>query len=693
MAETLTPSRVIAESGLDGEQTGFPEGVDSFSHPLYVRSTQLRWMENASVEGAFPQVRPGYKTQLELKTTDGSDFALWWLAAGQPLIHPQMMEEFIPSGGLPQLVFAVSGSVWWATISYDGTLESPKQITTLFFSANADQLTGTRCTQTATIVSGSYANNIIPRNLIVIQDGVNKAGIWDGLLGQTMNPVKKITTDDLGNTFYTNGYNETRIGLWCAWSGNRLWVFSGRLGFASDLGDPTHFTEELTLNSGQVFVFPETVTGAIDRGTSGTTRSQVVVTTSKTVWTLWSGIQARLPSATAAGWAYTPDFMVKIFGGVGCVAGKSLVLHRGLLYWKSLEGLVLFDSTGTVNSTQNLPIIDQEMAYSKRRTVPALHTNGDLTCAGVRGSVVMWSVPVGATTNGRCYNAHTQVLDRQTTVVRSVGLDGPFSYGTTGWQGIWTGIRPVAWASSVTGSSDHTYALSMDTDGVVRIWEAFQGNRADNGHPIPWLVETRLHRMAPQSIFDYCNFRHFRVLIDQIKGNLTFSGSWRGMRSRYHEILNIPITATPGSVLVPGLAKSTPFTNDTVSANYTLQNRTVISPDVRNQDGLCQATNVESQYQDGKDHAFSLLFKLTGRGAISAYRIAADQVPDQTEGQATNNTGVVETGYNIVSPSQCPEHIDGTTPTYVLADTPSSQSFSPYQPDSVELDPYSSPVT
>ncbi len=199
--------------------------------------------------------------------------------------------------------------------------------------------------------------------------------------------------------------------------------------------------------------------------------------------------------------------------------------------------------------------------------------------------------------------------------------------------------------------------------------------------------------MAP-SVFDYSNFRSFRVILDQIKGNLRFSGSWRGMRSHYHEIMDIPITSTPGSVLAP-FPEFSPVVNATEHSNFGLQSRTVISPDVRGPGGDCQAVGVESQFEDARDHAFSLLFKLTGRGALSAYRIAADQVPDNTEGEGNllKSTGVNETGFNIVSPSDCPRHIDGVTPVYVFADSPASETFAPYQPDSVELAPYSAPVT
>lgn len=669
----------MIEGGLDGGRfAGFPEGVDSFVHPLSVRQTQIRWMENGVTQGAFLQTRPGYKTQLTFDVSIvGSAANTWWVAAGNPIIHPQMMVDFTPSNGSPQKIFAVSGSVWFCTINPDGSLGVPQRIPDFSFDQNADQLTGTLCTQTNTINSGLFVNNIVPRNLLVIQDGINRAGVWDGLSGRHLNPQKKISTDAGGNTLYDSGYNETRIGLWCSWSGDRLFVFNGRLGFASDLGDPLHFTEELTLSSFQVMVFPDDVTGAIDRGTSGNNQSAVVVCTRTTTWTLYSGIRNRIPSAFGAGWANTPGFMTKIFGGVGCVAGKSMIIHRGLLYWKSLDGIAVFDSVNTVNSTQNLPIIDKEMAYSKRLVCPPNNPAGDLSCAGKHSSYVFWSVPVGPVNHGRCYCRHTQVLDRQTT-----------SAETTGWQGIWTGIRPVEW-SAIQVAAQHTYALSLDMDGVVRIWEAFQANRADNGRPIKWLVETRLDRVQ-NSVFEYANFRHFRLLVDQVMGNFAIKGYWRGMRGSYHKLLDNYITATPGSVLtpIPGFSE---VVNATPHYAFLMQTRTVISEDLRGVNDECSSAGVESQYEDGTDHAFSLLLKLEGRGAIVAYRIAVDSRPDNTEGQAVLNTGVDEQGFNIVSATDCPQHIPGGFTEYQLYDQPVQLALCPYQPVYDDSSNYQSP--
>ncbi len=697
--KTDFPGRVVLPGmNYAGKEIGLPTGVDSFSHPLAVSELQCRWLENAVTQGTFIQTRPGYQTVLSFDPDADYTPASWHPEPlvpplpqyVGPIIHPQMCVSFIPSSGKRQLVFAVSGSVFYSYVNPDGTLQTPVLIPGLQFNQNADQLVGCKCTQSATIVGGQYANNIAPRDLLVIQDGVNRAGIWDGLVGVHMNPQKRITVTPSGDTLYPETWNQTRIGLWMAWSGNRLFVFDGRNGYASDLNDPTHFTEELKLNSVPFFTFPGDVTGAVDRGTSGTNRSQVVVFTAATTWTLWSGIQARIPSTNppAQGWAYTPDFQAKIFGEVGCVAGKSVTIHRGLLYWKSEGGIVMFDGTGTVNSSQNLPPIDSEMAYSKMRVAPS-GVGADLTCAGRFNSYVWWSVPVGQVIHGRRYNSHTQVLDRQTMTVRSTGTAGAFQAGTTGWQGVWTGIKPVEWANATTGGQERTYALSLDSDGVVRIWQAMQANRADNGRRIPWLVETRVHPVQP-SIFEYATIRHFRLLLDQILGNLDVVGMWRGLKGTYHELLTTTITATPGSLFVP-LPEFTPITDSTPHQSFSLQGRTVISRSLL-EDVSCTSQGVESARSDSMDHAFSLALRFTGRGALSAYLIAADSQPENSEGTAEKPSGVDEQGFNIVPQGGCPSHVDGTTPDYVAAEQPPQLVVCPFLPSAELSVEYAAPI-
>lgn len=688
--KTNPPGRVNLEGGIyAGKGIGWPIGVDSFSHPLYINELSLRWIENGVTQGAFVQTRPGYNTVLTYDTTIEGPAREWWLGTGEAIVHPQMCVRFRPSNGQEQLVFAITGSVFYSIVSHDGALSDPIRINGLQFNRLADQLVGCRCTQSATIIAGKYANNIEPRNLLVIQDGGNRAGIWDGLVGIHMNPTKRIEIDSEGGTLYPEAFNQTRIGLWMAWSGNRLWIANGRNVYASDLNDPTHYTEELQLQSVPVFTFEEDVTGMVDRGTSGTTRSQVVVFTPETTETLWSGIQNRIPSELGQGWIFTPDFRAKIFDAVGCVAGKSIIVHRGLLYWKSKAGTVLFDGTSTVNSSQNLPPIDQEMAYSKLRVAPSPE-GMDLTCAGKLNNYVWWSAPVGGVTNGRRYCSHTQVLDRQTTTVRSTGTGGAFNAGTTGWQGVWTGIKPVEWANVTSGGIERTYAISLDSSGVVHIWQAFQANRADNGQRIPWFMETRVHPVQP-SIFEYATIRHFRLLLDQVGGVLDIVGMWRGLKGTYHELLTTRINSTPGSILLP-TPQFYPIVNDTVHQSFALQGRTVISRNYLNPTLPCSAQGVESARADSTDHAFGLAIRFVGRGAVSGYLIAADSQVENTEGTDKLPSGVDEVDFNFVPQGGCPQHIVGDPPEYVAHDEPQQIGVCPYLPSASLSFEYSAPT-
>ncbi len=683
--ESPGPTRIKIPGGnYAGKGVGWPIGVDSYSHPLFVNELQLRWLENAVTQGGFLQTRFGNRTTQTFDTNVGWANE-WWQAAEGPVVHPQMLMEFTPSNNQKQLVFAISGSVFFAVFNPDGTLQPASQIAGIQFNPMADQLVGCRCTQSGDIIAGTKVNNIAPRNLLIIQDGVSRAGIWDGNIGVQANPAKKTQKTSDGSTIYPEAWNQTRIGLWMAWSGNRLWVSNGQNVYASDLFDPTHFTEELSLQSVPAFTFPGEVTGMIDRGTSGTNRSQVVVFTATTTWTLWSGIQSRLPSTNppAPGWAFTADFMTKIFGEVGCTAGKSVTIHRGLLYWKCDDGIVMFDGASTVNSTQNLPPIDSEMAYSKMLISPSAE-GADLTCAGKFNNYVFWSVPVGKVTQGRRYNGQTQVLDRQTTTVRSTGTGGAFSAGTTGWQGVWTGIRPVEWANATVGGKERIYALSLDSAGIVRIWEAFQANRADNGRRIPWLVETRVHPVQP-SIFEYATFRHFRLMVDQVGGKLDVVGKWRGLKGTYHELLTTTVNATIGSN-VSGSGTSATF------QSLGLQGRVLIS---RNQlpNVSCTSQGVESPKSDSMDRAFSLALQFKGRGALSGYLIACDTVPDNTEGTGNSPSGIDEGGFNRVPTNGCPSHADGTTPEYIAEEQPIQMGSCPFIPTETLGFDYSSPTS
>ena len=75
-----------------------------------------------------------------------------------------------------------------------------------------------------------------------------------------------------------------------------------------------------------------------------------------------------------------------------------------------------------------------------------------------------------------------------------MGIYGPFTYGTSAWQGVWTGINPVEWAS-VPGNAIARRARPYRwiRTGPCESGRGFRGSRTDNGAAIPWTVESPQH--------------------------------------------------------------------------------------------------------------------------------------------------------------------------------------------------------
>jgi hypothetical protein len=250
-------------------------------------------------------------------------------------------------------------------------------------------------------------------------------------------------------------------------------------------------------------------------------------------------------------------------------------------------------------------------------------------------------------------------------------------FGQSSWQGVWTGIRPIEWASSHLNGKDRIFCLSLDYDGVLRIWEAFNGNRADNNQPIDWAIETKAHAMT-ENPFSKSIFRHFRLLLSEVYGDLLIKGYWKGLRGPYHQLLDTSVAATPGSVLLNN-PKYFPITTDKPVESFSKQFRDILSEDNRATEE-CTSVNVESPDQDDIDRAFSLLFRFTGIGAIKAYRLAVDFNPDNTEGQVTP----AEQGQHILPEQGCPAFVPGPLADYSLVKRNSKDVLMPVESRYIE---------
>ena len=640
-------------------ETGFSNGCDSFSDPILPRPGFVRWCENAENTGGAFQTRPGFKTALEIAFTDGtSDLWAWYSAAGEPLLVPQGFTFFEPTNDGPYLVFAISGGVFAARLNTDGSVQAPFWLRNIAFSPYAEQVVFCNTIQSQTVVDGIPDTPIAATNILIMQDGGSRACYWDGTTNATLNPQKQAVVDPVsGNTTYPADYNQTRIGLWMAWSGNRLFLSLGNQVFASDLGDPLHFTEELTLTAVPVINYPTAVTGMIDRGTSGNVNSQVIIFTADQTWALWSGVQQRIPDPTNfyPGWIGTPNFQSKIFAGTGCVAGKSVVNHRGLIYWLSAAGLVSFNSINTVTSSQNLPPINYEEAYANS----LVGANQQRAVCGAFDKWLLLCVAAGPTRGGIGANSQMQVLNRQPMPVTPVEVNS--------WQGVWTGVSPVEWASLNVYGVPRAYCLSFDQDGGIRIYQAFQGNRADNGQPVPWMVETPLHAVSG-GWFDRANLLYLRCFMQNIIGNLAMKWLWKSTRGQWHEILTTSVTATPGSLLTPIGQFNPPVGNVApVPTAFVPQSRDISSRNLRGAQIGDGSSLVEARgdQPDQNDRAFAACFQFSGRGSLDAYRLATDDAVEPTEGEVQEP----ETGYHILPGSGDPLLLPvDPVPAYILAD-------------------------
>lgn len=628
-------------SRLQQDFSSWVGGVDSYLSPLIQKQGIVRWAVNAVNKGGLWQTRPGFATRFTWPTPSGA-------------VQLQGCDWFKPTNGNPYLVTAINGVVYAQKVNANGSLGDVFALANVAFSPNAKTVVFCRALQSQTIVNGV----VVPRtarNVLIMQDGGSRACYWDGVTSGSLNPQKSVTVTAGGDTLFDAGYNETRIGLWMAWSGNRLIVSNGPQVFASDINDPLHFTEELNLLSVPVINIEGNVTGLSDRGTSGSANSQCLIMTQDATFAIITGVQQRAQDLTNGipGWIGTPNFLSKIFAGTGCVAGKSIINHRGLIYWLSPGGIVEFDNINSVTSTQNMPAINTQMAYSNVQMSP----DQSGCCAGAFNSYIFWSVSSGATASGTPVNSQTQVLDTQPI---------PETPETVySWQGIWTGVRPVQWVTLEAYGQFRCYCLSLDVDGVPRTYEAFQANRADNGKQIPWLIETPLHLIQGTPLFGRANFLYARAFMENILGNLDMVWLWKGTRGKWHEILTTRVTATPGSILTP-TPHYYPLKFETDTRNFIPQVRDIISRNVRGPQDDCNSSKVEARglAPDESDRAFAMQFQFLGRGCLTGYRLAADNVPQNTEGAVTPP----ETGFHVLpgGGSACPEFIEGEVPDYTM---------------------------
>lgn len=542
-------------------------GSDQFTTAQQLSPGKYVSSENTICRGGIVQTRPGSKSLITLP--DG-------IFQGSTM--------FKPASGITHLVAAVSGSIYVSPYPFTEL----RKLDGIQFNVTSQYVAWAVCLKSTSYdTEGQLYFLDNPYSVLMMQDGVTRAAFWDGSIARHLNPGPSPLVNDDDEPITGEGYDETPVGLWMVWANNRLWVSRGNQIFASDIGNPTKFTESQYLNEGRAFYLPEVCTGI-----AATTDQQgIVCFTEQTGTFLQSSIQNR------ADWLSTPGFQKDILPSIGCVAPRSIVAQYGMLWWYSARGLINQDDALRANITSRLNVQDNPMFATK--------ANMSFNLSGVCGTsyenMLLESVPYGDKLNTR-----TMVLDQAPV--------GDTAQQINAWASSWTGWRPIEWASGVVNGEERIFFGSIDYDGRNRIWEIGTNEKTDNGVAITCNVITREHLFGDREnkILNYVEAE-----MCNMQGDVSMMTCAAGVRGGWQIIGNKEIVSTFGQI----------YENQEYGAGAhelygtSTQTRVVKSMDYVGPN-TCNAVCVESDSSSGLiDKGFSVMFMWSGIAGLSAYRI------------------------------------------------------------------------
>lgn len=646
----LAPTVIKAGLGISGSAF-FTSGMSSSVDPMFIDDRSYRHAQNTIHRGGIVRTRPGYR-QL---------FAL-------PNGKLQGFYYFRPISGDGRYVAIVAGRVYESSLvpNSDNAI-TYTQIPNIQLYQHAKEVYACTAVQASERNSDGTISVISPKRVLFLTDGgYTKTAFWDGATSGHVNPLVTTTpiidagafvvgtqytivstgTTDFtlvgaansvaGTSFIATGAGlgdgtassapvderiGTPVGGPIEFSGDRLWVARNNLVFASDISNPFSFEENEYAAEGGYFQFPEQVVAL--RELPSADNPVLIVFCLNSTWVLRSNIRNR------SAWKTTDQFQRPLLVNVGCASSRSVLQLYGMLWWMSPTGLVNIDAAQAAYVTSKLVPQDTAMAVSKSN----LWTNLSETALGFYENFMVCSVP-----NGDKFNRHTWTLD-QTVLSDSRGSS------MQGWSSVWTGTRPVQWATGLFNGGLRCAHASVDVSGTNRVWESFIPEGLDDGLPILSFVETKAHLDFGEkaSGLNRKRFKFAEVSLEQVRGAVNLKVYWAGTRGRYKLLGEWNFDATEGS--------ADALETSSLYETYNPQQRIVRTPAVQGFEDSpsCTSRGVESNQNDWIDIAFSLLIVWSGVAAIRSYRIFADGEQESSTGDKSFN----ETGDKVLISTSC----------------------------------------
>ena len=611
---------------------GWFAGANSNRLPWLLPDSQFTWGENIATRGGIAQTRPGYKVSLTLP--EGNPQGLCLFTINNPN-YTGTFEQVMLIAAISGVIYAIPYP-WQTPVGLD---YSQYIIPGLNFSPDANQIVFCIAKQSAALESGTIS--IVPtQNVLMIQDGLSQAGYYDGVNSGQLNENSPAL--------------QTPRGLWMAWSGDRLWVARGSTVIAGDIGNPLSFTERLNTGEGLAgdFQYPFDITALAD--SQGQSNQSALI-----IWTNQStnSIQSQITDRST--WSSTPTFQQVIYPSLGCIAGKSITNSNGLLWWYSPNGLVSSDSAARYYLTSQIKYADVKMARCKQ------NLNPDLTqiCGSSFENYLLMSVPFGDT-----LNANTMVMDASE-------LDELEQQAIHSWQVVWTGTRPVEWASGFIQDQFRIFFLSRDyqnpNGSYNHVWEAFTPYRydlyeyTDANNTIqlaPYPIYCSLESKQYGDTMDWKTFQYAEIDLAEVGGTVSFKVGYSGQIGSYNTILQTTLQAQTDETQLTDPTAITLYNH--VGQYFRKQFRRLITtqaPDTFSRLNY----QVESIVNPNIDKAFGLLIQWCGQAAIQCFRIFMNPYAEYGVGQPTqaeDTTNIVlQTGTSFIFDT--PPVIPTTAPT------------------------------
>ncbi len=529
-------------------------GVNSLIFPGDISSTEYAWGENVINRGGVVQTRPGFRLCASIIGNNLQGFA-----------------SFTPLNSTPRLVCAVDGHLYvgrWPATEF-------VKVSNIEFDPHAKLVHICQCTRSTRRNADGSISIVEPYRMLIISDGTSRAWSWDGSTSVKLNP---------GAPAF-----QTPIGTWMIWTASRLWIACGSQVRASDLGDPTSFFDDTVLATRSYFTLPNVISGMIETANE----RGLLVFTENTTTVFKSYILDRLS------WGSTQDFAKLVFPNIGCDAGRTACNQYGMTYWHSTLGMVNLDAAMNTDHTSKLTPVDDLMMRSKRNLAPDMSG----ACAIAFDNILLMSMPSGGK-----LNEQTWALDQSPL--------GSILESITAWAGIWTGIRPVQWATGRLCGHRRLFCASFDKRPVngtyVHIWEGMRDERVDAEGRISCLFEMAVAESDRLHVFKYAEFEVVELL-GEVHLDVYVCGT-RGPWIQYPYIRQI-------------------ITNETILQSYKPQSRTDRTEEFSSQGKADSPEN--SGNRPGLDKGFRLLFVWKGRMGIRAVRLILNKAQESDRGKCS----------------------------------------------------------